>query len=108
MRCSAANHEAAIAVKESEFPDDVVKESEFPDDVVKEREFPDEVRNVDDADLPETYSDDGDAEGLPPTQCNLILVLGCVNISFSMPLCTSPVSAVEISGQVLMKWADCQ
>ena len=82
-------------MKKSEFPDDVVKESEFPDDVVKESEFPDDLRNGDDADLPETYSDDGDAEGLPPTQCNLILVCGCVNISSSMPLCTSPVSAVK-------------
>jgi hypothetical protein len=89
MRCSAANHEAPIEVRKGQFLDDVVKESEFPDD----------VRNADDADLPETYSDDGDAEGLPPTQCNLILVSGCVKISSSMPLCTSP-SAHEMSGQV--------
>ena len=61
-----------------------MKESEFPDDAVKESEFPDDVRPLtspggEDADLPETYSDDGDAEGLPPTQCSLILMSGFVD-----------------------------
>ena len=56
-----------------------MRKGQFLDDVVKESEFPDDVRNGDDADLPETYSDDGDAEGLPPTQCSLILMSGFVD-----------------------------
>lgn len=81
-----------------------MKETRTTDEVT-ESEFPDDVRNGDEEDLPETYSDDGDLEGLPFTQCNLILMSVYENIPPWMPLCTSPVSAHELSVQVLMKWA---